>query len=434
MSAYLNQHKTLSLRHNFSWTLIGNLVYAASQWGMLVAIARLGTPAMVGEFSLGLALTSPIILFSNLQLRNIQANDAVGQFAFKDYFILRLITTVAALSAVVGLVATGSYAGSSATILIVALAKSFESVSDVYYGLFQQHERMDAVSQSLMLRGLLSLAALSAGLYVTASLVWGIVAMTLCWAAVLLLFDIPYGVRVLKQLRPAVFTHTGTVTSLPKRLSKLALLATPLGITMLLISLNTNVPRYFLEHFQSTYTLGIFSALAYVMVAGKTVVTALGQAAGPRLAKHHAAGEYKAFRSLAAKLIATGALLGFGGVAVTLIAGRPLLRLLYGAEYSRHNEVFVLLMVATGLVFVASFMGYIMTAARYFKVQAPLFAAVLLASCLACWGLIPGYGLTGAALASVISAATHLLLSALVCVHIGASLHKPQSAKDWTTP
>ncbi len=434
MSTYLDQRKALSLRHNFSWTLLGNLVYAASQWGMLVVIARLGTPAMVGEFALGLALTSPIILFSNLQLRNIQANDATEQFAFKDYFVLRLITTVAALLAVTGLVATGSYAGSSATILVVALAKSFESVSDVCYGLFQQHERMDAVSQSLMLRGLLSLLALSTGLYMTASLVWGIVAMTLCWAAVLLLFDIPYGLRVLKQLRSTACTHPHTVASFPKRLGRLTLLATPLGITMLLISLNTNVPRYFLEHYQSTYVLGIFSALAYVMVAGKTVVTALGQAAGPRLAKHHVAGEHKAFRRLAAKLVRTGVLLGTVGVAVTLIAGKPLLRLLYGAEYSHQNEVFVLLMIATGLIFVASFMGYIMTAARYFQVQAPLFTVVLLVSCLACWGLVPRYGLTGAALASVISAAVHLLLSALVCLHIRASLHEPRSDSGWTTP
>ena len=43
----------LTLRINFLWTLGGNVVYAASQWGILVVLAKLGTPQMVGEFGAG---------------------------------------------------------------------------------------------------------------------------------------------------------------------------------------------------------------------------------------------------------------------------------------------------------------------------------------------------------------------------------------------
>jgi hypothetical protein len=48
----------LSLRKNFSWTFVGNVVYAACQWGILVALAKLGTPEMVGQFTLGLAVAA----------------------------------------------------------------------------------------------------------------------------------------------------------------------------------------------------------------------------------------------------------------------------------------------------------------------------------------------------------------------------------------
>ncbi|NLE39325.1 MAG: hypothetical protein GX621_14995, partial [Pirellulaceae bacterium] len=34
--------KPLSLRRNFSWTLAGNLVNAACQWGVIVVLAKLG--------------------------------------------------------------------------------------------------------------------------------------------------------------------------------------------------------------------------------------------------------------------------------------------------------------------------------------------------------------------------------------------------------
>ena len=33
----------LTLRMNFLWTLAGNVVYAACQWGILVVLAKLGT-------------------------------------------------------------------------------------------------------------------------------------------------------------------------------------------------------------------------------------------------------------------------------------------------------------------------------------------------------------------------------------------------------
>ena len=52
----------LRLRVNFLWTLSGNVVYAACQWGMLVVLAKLGTHQMVGEFALALAITAPIVV------------------------------------------------------------------------------------------------------------------------------------------------------------------------------------------------------------------------------------------------------------------------------------------------------------------------------------------------------------------------------------
>src|SRR5207249_11641930 len=45
----------MSWRSNFAWALSGNVVYAACQWGMVIALAKLGNSFMVGQFSLGLA-------------------------------------------------------------------------------------------------------------------------------------------------------------------------------------------------------------------------------------------------------------------------------------------------------------------------------------------------------------------------------------------
>src|SRR3954466_10204757 len=84
----------LSLRTNFSWTFIGNVVYAGCQWGMLMVLAKRGNPQLVGEYALGLAVTAPVIMLSNLQLRAVLATDANEEHPFSAYLWLRLFTTV----------------------------------------------------------------------------------------------------------------------------------------------------------------------------------------------------------------------------------------------------------------------------------------------------------------------------------------------------
>ena len=151
-----------SLRLNVSWTFAGNVFYAACQWGMLVVLAKLGSPEMVGRFALALAVTAPVFMFTNLQLRAVQATDRSHQFAFADYLGLRILSTALALAVIVGLAAWSHYHYPfwiAAVIVMVGLAKGSESISDAIYGIVQWHERMDLIARSMMLKGLISLAS-----------------------------------------------------------------------------------------------------------------------------------------------------------------------------------------------------------------------------------------------------------------------------------
>src|SRR5258707_1894353 len=161
------------LRADFTWVLSGNVLYSACQWGIVVVLAKLGSPAQVGEYALGLAVSAPIVLFANLQLRALLASDVNGQVAFGQYLTFRLATLGAALIAVAGVAALTQPKGHLAGIvLLVGLAQALEFVSDTYYGLMQRLERMDRISASLILKGPLSLAALWAAMYLTRSVVW----------------------------------------------------------------------------------------------------------------------------------------------------------------------------------------------------------------------------------------------------------------------
>jgi O-antigen/teichoic acid export membrane protein len=416
----------LTLRRNFSWTLIGNLVYAASQWGMLVVLAKLGNLEMVGQFTLGLAVTAPIITFTNLQLRGLQATDALEQYSFGHYFGLRIISTGLALVMIGAIALFSGYPWTTALIiLLIGISKSIEAISDVFYGLLQQHERMDRIAVSLMIKGPLSLVLLALGIYFTGTLWWGILGLIAAWLFVLIVSDVRSGVLLLRHLRATRDSKTaaGNISYAmspkwqPKVLLSLISLALPMGVVMLFVSLNVNIPRYFLEQRLGIEDLGIFAAISYLMVAGKLVVSSLAMSADARLAKYYASGNLSAFRNLLLKLLGIGGTMGGIGVLVALFAGREMLSILYKPEYGQRNDIFILVMVAALIDYLFAFLGHGMTAARYFRVQIPLLATVSLTSGLSSLFLIPILGMQGAALSLIISTFVGVMGSLGVLVH-----------------
>jgi O-antigen/teichoic acid export membrane protein len=405
-----------SLRANFAWTLAGNVVYAGCQWGMLVVLARLDRHEAVGQFSLGLAVTAPVFMLTNLNIRGVQATDARREYAFADYLGLRLLATAVALLAIAAVTFVAGYdPATRAVILAVGLAKALESVSDVFYGLLQQHERMARIAGSMMIKGPLALAVLAGLVRLTGNVLWGTLGLAATWALVLALYDVPGGAGVLGGAAP---WHGLRPRWRPATLARLARLALPLGVVMFLISLNTNIPRYFVEHRLGLHELGVFAALWYVTMAGGMVELAIGHAAHPRLARLFAAGDRRGFRSLLLCQLAAAAALGAAAVAGALLLGRPVLGLLYGPEYAEHAGLLTWILAGAGVGYVASQLNFGMTAARRFFVQAPLFLAVNGVTLAACDTLVPIYGLYGAAFALAASAAFQLAGASVVMAAI----------------
>jgi O-antigen/teichoic acid export membrane protein len=417
----------LTLRRNFSWTFIGNAVYSVCQWGMLVVLAKLGTPEMVGQFTLGFAVTAPVIMFSNLQLRTIQATDAKCEYHFEDYLGLRLLATSLSMFAIVAIVIqTGYRLEIAIVIILIGLAKAFESISDVFQGLFQQYERMDRIALSLLLKGPLSLIALGLGVGLSGSIIWGTVGLVLVWAGVLFTYDLPNAIALLQFKSKSSNLTRAKLWQLKPRwhwqtLWKLIRLSLPLGLVMMLISLNLNIPRYFIARYLGERELGIFAAISYLMMAGQMILSAMADSAIPQLAKFYAQRNYNKFCQLLLKLALLGTCVGVGGLLFALVAGKQFLTILYKPEYAQYNDVFVWLVIAAAINYSFAFLGYGRTAARYFSIQVPMSSLVTGASALACFWLIPQLGLKGASLAMVVGAVFEAVTNFGVILH---ALHK----------
>jgi O-antigen/teichoic acid export membrane protein len=379
---------------------------------MLVVLAKVGNPEMVGQYGLAMAVATPILALSSLQLRAVLTTDVREKVPFGEYLGFRLVTTLLSLLIIGAVPFVMHYRRDSAiVVLIIGVGQALETLSDLYWGRMQFFDHMDRIAKSMIARAVLGLGALGATVYLTKSVIWGAVALVLARAVVLIGYDInkrtqlaPRNVdqeqaeQVIAAKKDALRPRWNWGTQ-----SELFRTSITLGVIAMLVSLLPNIPRYFIQGSLGERALGIFTATAFLVSSGSLIVNALGQSAFVRLAKHYGAGDVAGFNSLLLKLLGIAAVLGLGGIGVAVFFGHMLLTLLYRPEYAEHTDVLIAMMVGGAMTYVSGLMASAVTSARCFARQIPVLATAVGAAALASMILVPKYGLLGAAFAVIIT-------------------------------
>jgi O-antigen/teichoic acid export membrane protein len=383
-----------SVVSNFAWATSGNVIYALSQWGLVVAATNLATTDTVGEFVFALSVSAPIFMLANLELRSILATDVGHEWAFSQFAVLRALLIAGAVvgSAGAALVLSPS-AKIAAVVFLVATAKAFESLSDLFYGIFQREERLDIVAKSMMGRAALGLAGVSLALLVWPISISAATALSFAWGLVFLIHDLRRGRRILgsgpervsfRLNRPQLASVRG-----------LAALAFPLGLVMFLISLNVNVPRYFVAGSLSLSALGLFGPVSYILVGLYTIVFALGQSVAPRLARLFA-HDRRSFMLTLIRVEVVALSIALLSVVIVQFYGRDILVAIYGDAYAPAEGVFKWLAYSFLPGSVGALQAFALTAIRSLRVQIPIYAAAVIVTVGTCLLLVPRHGLIGA--------------------------------------
>ena len=416
-----SQHEARAIRRGFSWLAFGNVVNAACSWGRLALLARLGTADMVGQLTLALAVCKPIADFADIGLSGALVSDARREFRLGNYLGLRLMTCVLAAFIIAGVAWTGGY--DAATARLIALAGVLivcESLCDIFQAVLQREERMHWVAISLIVRGVAGLALFAGILWSTHNLAWAVLGFCMATVATLVAIDVPRALACERRVASSgAQTHQrkrngGSALRLTAPYVRLAWLSLPIGLATASLSLTTSIPRYWISARLGNAALGGFAVAGSLMIAMSYVVGALSQAASPRLARHHAAGDRAAFRRLLGRLSLWLAVITIASVAVMAIAGRQVIGLLFGPAFVPYAAIATCLMLAAGLRNFSILLGRAITSMRRFRTGLALRLlgiAVLIA-------LLPGWigwlGLMGAAWAVTLSWLITTLLSLAV--------------------
>ncbi|MDQ2945307.1 MAG: oligosaccharide flippase family protein, partial [Acidobacteriota bacterium] len=414
----------LPLRLSFIWTLVGNLIYAGCQWIALIAIAKLGTPTMVGQFALATAISFPLTLVVNLQLRVLFLTDASRQFTLQAILGIRYIMAAAALVFLfVFSYWTRTSIAATDLILLIAAGQLVDCISDSYYGICQRYERNDRISQSLILRSCFSLIGLIIAIRFTGSLLLGAIGMLVSRLLVLALFDASRETFLLAADDGALWLRGIAESTLlgrmrpqwrPRLQLSMVWTSLPLGVVSVLVAFNANVPKYAIGQYLGARDVGIYSALSTLPIAGAMIANALGYSAFSRLSALYNAGNLHSYIRLTLKLLAVCAVVGGAGAVASAVAAKQVLLILYRPEYAEHSDLLVWLMSIGVVTYWASCLGVAMTAASRFRSQLLLFSTITLFSIFSCQLLVPRWGLQGAVVGSLVAALAQLAGAAFI--------------------
>ena len=389
----------LLLLKKAKWLVGGNFVFAFSQWVILIFFARMTNQENLGQYALALAIVTPIFAVGNLQLRPLYILDVNSEqkYTYTHFYYLRLICSFIALACclVLGLF----FNVSILVLLLVGLLKFFESYSDIIYAYYNAHDQTQLISKSLFLKGTLSVLAVAVGLYLF-DFYTALILFLIVYLVVWLFIDNLY-IQKTQEIKKM---------SLDLGMMKSAI---PMGISLGIVTLQSNIPRLFLDQYASIQAVGIFTVLSYFIIVGSIFINSICQYLSPRLT--HAWNHNRAyFKKLLSMALCVAGGLGLIAIFLSYFMGEFVLNLVYGAEYVAYTDAFVLTMVAGFILYLATVLGYTLTAIGFIKQQVYLFSIVLIFSVLVSYLCIPEYGIIGGIYTLMVSYLVQCILSLLV--------------------
>lgn len=367
-----------------SWTFSANVISAAVKWLLLVAIAQILTPTDVGDYALALAIASPITLFANMKLRSLYVTSEED-----DFHSFAIVRNVAFLFSLLVLIGFCFFYEEWMIVLLVGISKLLDCTSDLLYAVPHKEQKMKKIALLIVYKQVGTIILFVSLLLVTEHLAWSLFGTVV--------FQLGY---LLVERKVCLYTFQQRFSS--QRVRLILTLGIPLGITQLIVSFNSFLPRYGLAYFATATDVGYFSAVSYVTVIVNIVMGAVAQNYIHPLKEQFLKGRKSQLRKiLYVDLFKIAFILSISLLIGVILFGEFFLTLVYGASYAAYNPLLILLI---GCIFFNCLNWNIDTAFMAFgfvKSQLPLTIFATILSIPITFILISTYSLWGAGIAMV---------------------------------
>lgn len=394
--ATMQQGKRQSIGKNMLFNSVGSLFYLMCQWLVTVLSTRLGSFETCGVLTLAISITNVFYVVSTFSLRVFQVSDTNGKYPPGRYYSTRLMTGMLGFAGcVLFTLANAQYSLMQALCIVVyMLFKLGEALVDTLAAEQQKAWRMDYTCYSFLMRGIAMLGTFVAAMLLWHSLLIALVLMAVATLAIVLLYDL----HLTLKLAPGKFD-----LSLKKSLPLLKE-AWPMMLNGMLMTMLASIPRYFLEQFAGSETLGVYSSIAMPAVIIQTGCSFIYSPLVAPLSEKYHAGDRAGFgrgilRALLAVLAMAAAVM-LGGV----LLGDWGLCLLYGEAIAPYTGQLLMVLVATLCMALLYFFEVPLTIVRRLKMMSVMHLVAAVLVTLLSVMLIPSMGMVGVNVAIIAAA------------------------------
>lgn len=381
----------MDFRRQAAINSVGAVVSLFGQWLISVLLVRMSGYEDAGIFSLAMTVSNIFNFFANYGLRNYQVSDVAGRYTQGQYLLTRLLTAgLSTFGCVVYLLVAGGYSPvERGAVILYLLYSNVITLGDTMLGSLQLHGFLQINGYSSILRGTVCFVGFIAAYAFTGNLLLALVVMALCAAACTLLYDWRW------------FCKFETIKGFTREDAQAAIRLMRICFTLMLSSLlpviTTALPRRAIQKINGTEQLGYFSTIFTPTVLITTLIPAIIVALVPKMAKAWNEGDRRGFLKFVSQIYLISVGMVLLAELAALVAGRPVMRLLFGAEILDYYSLLYWAILATGLNVLTSCGNSALIAVRSNRLVAVGAAVSLAVTALLSDVLVKSNGIPGAA-------------------------------------
>ncbi len=398
--------KAAGLGKKASGLILNNLLTAATQFFILVLIARVFGAQTTGEYSLAQGYILPAAFLASLAFKQRILMDVDHQIPYADFIATRLVFATLILGAAITVCAV--FEAKTVTLLAASLAviKFMDGSVENAVSLLQRHKQIGRIASTALTRFMLIMTAFGLTLWQTQNLIWALIALTTALIVHYYAFEYRYCRRVESHFGKILTIDKASIT----RRLQLARSGLPLSIAMLIGAMQLTVIRLAIDRATDTATLGHFSAVLQLVMVGNIVITSLSQSLLPAYTRDVRDVNRKSYIDHVGMAVAAIVCIVLIGTGLSWWLGGDILVLLYGTEFAGLGSLLVWAAVSCLPFFLNPVLTSAALACGMERQQFLIYSIGLIATLVAGYWSIPHYGAAGGFMAMGCGALAQVLL------------------------
>lgn len=365
---------------------------------MLMVITRACGMVTAGVFSIAYANANLFLNMGNFGMRAFEASDVEPRYGFRAYGRSRIVTSSAmVLCSWLWLAWSAGSLGypwdKTCAIALMTLMKGMDAVEDVFDGNYQQEGRLDVAGRQMTLRIATTIVVFCVSIALTRDLVFS-TALSFAWTAALLLVTLAFIRR--RHRLPAM--HAEARIQSPWALLKECL---PLFLSAFLLFYIGNAPKYAIDAMMDDSSQAIYGFIAMpVFVVGLLAQFVYMPIVQPVSAMWDS-GDSRGFAREFVRQLGIIAAITVACVLGAVVAGPPVLGILYHTDLSGYRAELSVLVFGGGLLAMAQLFTTGITIMRHQRWLVPGYVVVAVVALVSSGPAVATAAIQGASLSYV---------------------------------